>query len=185
MERVISCRAMVQSGAHHNVWSCGRSEVLLTVHGLGFRRGLPPLRPLMRDCSRPASEVGPVLSPPWSLHRPLAYKTFSLQALPALVVAPQVKPCNSSGKAGNERGFGRSPVERCSALIAAQCSQCWRHCLRLSSLTIGVLSEDGQMIQDADIEPSFGDCLHLSSFPGVHGCPPRATQGGHSHEWGR
>lgn len=33
--------------------------------------GLPPFRPLMRDCSLPASVFGPVEQPPCHLQRPL------------------------------------------------------------------------------------------------------------------
>lgn len=99
-ECLLSCRVLVRDGVLFDQVARNRSLVFSAPHGLGFRRGLPPLRPLMRDCSRPASEVGPVLNPPWNLHLPLVNKAVSLQALPALVFAPQVKPCSSPGKGG-------------------------------------------------------------------------------------
>ena len=51
----------------------------------GFR---PPSLPLIRACSLPASVVGPVDLPPWSLHLPLWAVSRRLQGVPALVLAP-------------------------------------------------------------------------------------------------
>ena len=45
--------------------------VNLGIYGFGSCFfGLPPFRPLMRDCSLPASDFGPVLNPPCHLQRP-------------------------------------------------------------------------------------------------------------------
>lgn len=44
-------------------------QLLLVPHGLRFAFGR---KPFMAALARPASEVGPVLSPPWSLHRPFS-----------------------------------------------------------------------------------------------------------------
>ena len=51
----------------------GRDEnlaVTLPIYSFGFF-GLPPFRPLRRDCSLPASVFGPELKPPCHLQRPL------------------------------------------------------------------------------------------------------------------
>jgi len=48
----------------------------------------PPSLPLMRDCSRPASVLGPVDAPPCSLHLPLRAVSRRLHGVPARVLAP-------------------------------------------------------------------------------------------------
>lgn len=55
----------------YNLGSLGSTFISLYDSGFCFF-GLPPFRPLMRDCSLPASVFGPVLKPPCHLQRPLS-----------------------------------------------------------------------------------------------------------------
>ncbi len=48
----------------------------------------------------PSGVLGPVLRPPWNLHRPLAQIVRFLQGVPFLVLAPHRIPLHSSGKVG-------------------------------------------------------------------------------------
>jgi len=48
-----------------------RKSPFPNVYESGLLLGRPPLRPLTRDCSLPASDFGPVEQPPCHLQRPL------------------------------------------------------------------------------------------------------------------
>jgi hypothetical protein len=72
--------------------------VLNSLHGVRFDLRL---NPFIADRFLPFAVVGPVLNPPWNLHRPPLYRLVNLQGVPALVFAPQVNPLNSSGNGGD------------------------------------------------------------------------------------
>lgn len=78
-----------------------KCQLLIAPHGLRFAFGR---KPLMAALALPASEVGPVLGPPWNLHRPFSQRSVRLHGVPARVFAPQMSPRNSSGYSGKVGG---------------------------------------------------------------------------------
>jgi hypothetical protein len=72
-------------------------RILLRLHGVRLDLRL---KPFIAERFLPSSVLGPELNPPWNLQRPLLYRLVSLQGVPALVFAPQVKSLSSSGNGG-------------------------------------------------------------------------------------
>lgn len=90
---------MVLSG----VFAIVRPQHFLPSHGVCFSPSVLRFRlgrlPLAAERRLPSSVLGPVDSPPCRRHRPLPYRSFRLQGIPALVLAPHVWP-------GKVRGGG-------------------------------------------------------------------------------
>lgn len=87
---------------------------------LRFRFGR---RPLAAERRLPSSVLGPVDRPPCSRHRPLPYRSFRLQGVPALVLAPHVCPGKvrggGSGASLSSCAAHRIPAHRSSMLLAS------------------------------------------------------------------
>lgn len=78
--------------------SFSKTGVLLSFYGV---RLFLALNPFKADRLFPSCVFGPVLNPPWYLHRPFSkYILFNLHGVPARVFAPHVIPTHSSGKDG-------------------------------------------------------------------------------------
>lgn len=107
--------------------------VLWTSHGVRFFLGN---NPLSADRRFPPFVLGPELNPPWSLQRPLLYKSFRLQGVPALVLAPHIRPLSSSGKSGSG-GLGHPKASRSRSITILSNSRKKRfHFSRNSGLLI-------------------------------------------------
>lgn len=130
-------------------------EVCFFPSVLRFRFGR---RPLAAERRLPSSVLGPVDNPPCRRHRPLPYRSFRLQGVPALVLAPHVWP-------GKVRGGGSG----------ASLSSCAAHRIpahRSSMLLASVLFRTGIPY----ISPSFfwGNTVDLwLALPLASGLPPR------------
>ena len=99
----------------------------LTSHGVCFSSPVLRFRlgrlPLAAHRRLPSSVFGPVDNPPCRRHRPLPYRSFRLQGVPALVLAPHVCPGNmrggGSGTSLSSCAAHRIPAHRSSMLLAS------------------------------------------------------------------
>lgn len=92
-----------------------RYQLFPPTHGLGFPLSILRFRlghfPLAAERRLPSSVLGPVESPPCRRHRPLPYRSFLLQGVPALVLAPHVWP-------GKVRWGGGGGTSRSSCAVS-------------------------------------------------------------------
>lgn len=99
---------MVLSG----VFAIVRPQHFLPSHGVCFSPSVLRFRlgrlPLAAERRLPSSVLGPVDRPPCRRHRPLPYRSFRLQGVPALVLAPHVWPGKVRGGGSGASSSSRS-----------------------------------------------------------------------------